>query len=76
MMSEVQYDIYLHSGETALLCIASQLGRHSAGPHWEEGSRDGCHQMPFNAHKCVCRFVLLPRDGLTKLEAIQHPQAS
>lgn len=33
MMSEVQYDIYLHSEETALLCIASQLGRHSAGPH-------------------------------------------
>lgn len=33
MMSEVQYDIYLHSEETALLCIALQLGRHLAGPH-------------------------------------------
>lgn len=33
MMSEVRYDIYLHSEETAPLCIASQLGRHSAGPH-------------------------------------------
>lgn len=33
MMSEVQYDIYLHSEETALLCIASQLRRHSASPH-------------------------------------------
>lgn len=58
MMSEVQYDIYLHSEETALLCIASQareaLSRSTPG----EGSRDGCHQMPFNALKCVCRFVL------------------
>lgn len=58
MMSEVQYDIYLHSEETAPLCIASQLRRHSAGPHRGEGGRDGCHQLLFNAHKCVCRFVL------------------
>lgn len=57
-MSEVQYDIYLHSEETALLCIASQLGKRSAGPHQGEGSRNGCHQLLFNAHKCICRFVL------------------